>query len=99
MEIAIVGSDDFVTGFQLAGLRHTYVARGEKIDEQVNSLIEEPKFGILVMEDRDVKELSHLTKKRLDKTVTPVIVSLSIEGKEESLREMIKKSVGVDLWK
>ena len=99
MEMAIIGSDDFVTGFQLAGLKHTYAAEEKEIDGKVNELMDKPEIGILVMEEKDFGKLPHLTKKRLDKAVKPVVVALSLKGKEASLREMIKKSVGVDLWK
>ncbi len=99
MEMAIIGSDDFVTGFQLAGLKHSFVVTDKEIDEKVNRLIGNQDFGVLVMEEKDFQALSFNTKKRLEKAVTPVIVTLSETGQEVSLREMIKQNVGVDLWK
>ncbi len=99
MELAIIGSDDFVTGFQLVGLRHTYAVKKEDFDSKITELISNSDIGVLVVEEKDMKNLSRVTEKKLSQIVTPVVVSLSSEGKESNLRDMIKKSIGVDLWK
>lgn len=97
MDIAVVGSDDFVTGFRLAGIKHAFVTK--EFDRQVKEIVDSRTFGILVMHETDFKSLRESTKRILEKVVTPVVITLSKEGKEENLRDLIKKSVGVDLWK
>lgn len=97
MEIAVVGDDDFVTGFMLAGITHIHAPK--EYDRQVQEIVEDRTIGILVMEESDFDKLKESTKRMLEKVVTPVIITLSKEGKEENLRDLIKKSVGVDLWK
>lgn len=100
MEIGVVGNDDFVTGFSLAGVRNIFtVKEDKKRNDLVEKIVNEDKIGILIMEESDFSRLSNMIKKKLDRVVAPVVVTLSKEGKEENLRELVKRSVGVDLWK
>lgn len=98
MQIAVIGNDDFVTGFRLAGISHVF--SGEKnLEEKVEHALEQPEIGVLVIEEESFNALSNRVKKRLEKLVKPVLVTVSDKGKETNLREMIKRSLGVDLWK
>jgi len=98
MQIGVIGNDDFVTGFQLAGVRNVYVTE-KNADERVDEALENKEIGILIMDQNDYDTLSHRARSKLEKLVTPVVVTLSREGKETDLRSLIKRSVGVDLWK
>ncbi|TAL48191.1 V-type ATP synthase subunit F [archaeon] len=97
MEIAVVGNDDFVTGFALAGVRNVYSAE-DSLDEKVGEALKQGNTGILVMQQEQFKSLNNKTKKLLEKTVKPVLVLVSEKGKEEDIKKMIKRSLGVDLW-
>lgn len=99
MEIAVVGSDDFVTGFQLSGVQLVFAADDKNLDTKVMEAVQQPDVGVVVMEDEDMQKLNNKTKKALDKLTTPVLVTLSLKGKEEDLRQAIRRTVGVDLWK
>lgn len=99
MKIAVLGNDDFVTGFRLSGVKNVFAVEGKELNEKVEEIIGEQKIGILVMDEEEFGSLTHAVKKKLDKVVTPVVVTLSSAGKESNLREMVKKSIGVDLWK
>ena len=99
MQIAIVGNDDFVTGFQLAGVSAVFPTTDQNIDEKVEQAINTEGIGVIVMDSEEVSKLSNKTKKALDRLITPVLVTLSAKGKEEDLRELIRRTVGVDLWK
>ncbi len=100
MEIAIVGADDFVTGFALAGVRHTYVAEdAETLEKELDKVMQMNEIGILVMEEDQFNTLGFKRKTALEKMVKPVLITISDKGKETNIREMIKRSIGVDLWK
>lgn len=97
MEIGIVGNDDFTTGFSLAGV--SYVLAAEmNLDEKVEEALKYDEIGILLMEEEQFNSLNSKTKKILEKLVKPVLVLVSDKGKKSSIREMIKRSLGVDLW-
>ena len=99
VELAVLGNDEFVTGFRLSGVKHIYTVEGKEISKKVDEIVDQQKIGILVMEYPDFTQLNHSVKKKLDRTVTPVIVTLSKEAKASDLRELVKKSIGIDLWK
>ena len=97
MQVAVIGNDEFVTGFRLAGVSHVFEAAKE-IEKEIENALEKTGIGVLVIEEDAFNSLSGKTKKRLEKLVKPVVVTISDKGKETNLREMIKKSLGVDLW-
>jgi len=98
MEIAVIGNDDFATGFALAGVRY-YFTSETNLDEKVEEALQYPEVGVLVMEEEQFKSLNNKTRTMLEKLVKPVLVLISDKGKETDIREMIKRSLGVDLWR
>lgn len=98
MEIAVVGNDDFVTGFALAGVRHVFSAESSQ-DEKIEEALKNADIGVLVMEESGYQALSNKNKKVLEKLVKPVLVLISDAGKESDIRDRIKRSLGIDLWK
>ena len=98
MKVAVVGSDDFVMGFQLAGVEHIYPVKKE-YDAVVGKILEDCDMGILIMEDACFQKLGQRTKDGLERMATPVLVTISEKGGEEDIRKQIKKSIGVDLWR
>ena len=42
MEIAVIGNEDFVLGFRLAGLRRVFVAGPENYQEKIAEAMAEP---------------------------------------------------------
>ena len=55
MEIAVVGTDEFVLGFRLAGVRKTYVAETEEqLVERINQALQDTDVGILVLKGSDM---------------------------------------------
>ena len=98
MEIAVIGNDEFVTGFALAGVRNIYPAV-DNLEEKVEHVMKQPDVGILVMQQEQFKSLDNKTKKMLEKAVKPVLVLVSEEAGGGDIRKMIERSLGVDLWK
>jgi len=98
MEIAVLGTDDFVTGFSLAGVKNTFTVK-ESFDSTINSVLENKEIGVIVVEQEEMDKMNVKTKRTLEKLITPVLITLSSKGKETDLRELIKRTVGVDLWK
>jgi len=99
MQIAVVGSNDFITGFQLAGVRSIYQTDSSNIEETIQKVIEDEEIGVMVLEEEEMQKLSHRARKSLDKLIKPVIVTLTTEPKKDDIRELIKRSVGIDLLK
>jgi len=98
-EIAIVGKEEFTLGFMLAGVRKIYV--DHNLEETKNKLIDfmnDENIGIIVLQQETFNELPVHIQDNLVKSVKPVVVTLSKTADAGKLREMIIKSIGVDLW-
>ncbi len=100
MEIAVIGSSEFVLGFRLAGIRKTYAAEGEEnLKEAIHRAMEDPQVGILVLNTADFDRIPVRLRITLENSIRPTVVAIGGEEGGISLREKIKRSVGVDLWK
>ncbi len=99
MEIAVIGHNDFVIGFRLAGIRKTYDTTPDNIEAKIQSVLNDRSVGILVMHDNDIRKLSSQMQKTLEDSVEPTVIAIGGKGESTNLREKIKQSVGVDLWK
>ena len=100
MEIAVIGSSEFIIGFRLAGVRKIYTAEDEEsLRGHINHVLEDTDVGILVMSSRDMDRLPVRLRSNLENSIRPTVITIGGEEGEMSLRERIKRSVGVDLWK
>lgn len=99
MELAVIGHEDFVLGFKLAGIRKTIaVKEKDNLESAVKSYMKDSEVGILIMHQNDIINLPAELQYTLSESVAPTIVALGGEG-GSSMRDKIKQAVGVDLWK
>jgi V/A-type H+-transporting ATPase subunit F len=97
MEIAVIGSEEFVLGFRLAGLRRVFVATEENYEKKMLEAMSTGSVGILAADSKDLHRLSPQVRQRVLNSIQPVVVPV---GKDESdLREKVKRAIGVDLYK
>jgi V/A-type H+-transporting ATPase subunit F len=99
VEIAVIGNSDFVIGFRLAGIRKIFEANSPDIESKIQAILNDKTVGILIIHDNDMKKLSPHMQKTLDDSVEPTVIAIGGKGESTNLREKIKQSVGVDLWK
>ena len=100
MEIAVIGNSEFILGFRLAGITKTYAAESEeKVVEYVNRVLDNSSIGILVLNSSDMAKIPVRLRTTIENSVHPTVITLGEEEGGLSMRERIKRSVGVDLWK
>ena len=100
MEIAVIGSCGFILGFRLAGIRKTYAINDEpQLVEAVNQAFADQEVGILVLSASDMERVPRRLRTQLEESVRPTVIAIGGDEGGLSLREKIKRSVGVDLWK
>ena len=100
MEIAVIGNSEFILGFRLAGIKKTYAAENdEKLNECITSALSDGQVGILVLNSSDMERLPRRLRTTLENSVKPTGIALGGAEGGLSMREKIKRSVGVDLWK
>ena len=100
MEIAVIGNSEFILGFRLAGIRKTYAAENdEKLVEHITSVLADNDVAILVLNSSDMEKVPRKLRVTLENSVKPTVIAIGAEEGGLSMRERIKRSVGVDLWK
>jgi len=100
MEIAVIGNGEFILGFRLAGIKKTYATENdEKLSELITSTLHDTNVGILVLNSSDMGRIPRRLRTTLENSVKPTVIAIGGEGEGLSMREKIKRSVGVDLWK
>ncbi|MEL0100677.1 MAG: V-type ATP synthase subunit F [Euryarchaeota archaeon] len=99
MDIAVVGSPEFTLGFQLAGISNLHNPEGEDETSKVfRDLLTTKGIGIVVVDSAVLASLPDRLKERLSESVTPTVLGIGTE-EDTTLRETIRKAIGVDLWK
>ena len=96
MELAVIGKEDFCLGFGLAGVRNIFeTAEPADAIEMVNRNQE---IGVVIFDESLLNKLDEFEKSKIEGSVRPVFVMLSLNEESDALRKMIKKSIGVELW-
>ena len=98
VKIAVAGSNEFVVGFQLAGIRDTIELDSNPYSELKN-LKSRKDIGIIVIDEKIMESLDTYQKLDIEASVEPVFIPVSTKVEQDSLKKLIKKSIGVDLWK
>ncbi|MBN2454780.1 hypothetical protein JXB11_04515 [Candidatus Woesearchaeota archaeon] len=96
-KIAALGTDKFVLGFELAGIRDTVIA-SENPENDVRELMKPNEIGVVIVDEETLGRVDPYTRKEMEDSVNTVFIALSEKAEDESLRKMIRKSIGVDLW-
>lgn len=97
MDIAVIGSEEFVLGFRLAGVRSVFVAENNNYQEKMLEAMSQPNIGILAVDAKDLDNLSFAVRQRVLDSIQPVVVPVG--GDQSDLREKVKRAIGVDLFK
>lgn len=98
VKIAVAGSNEFVVGFQLAGIRDTIELDSNPYSELKN-LKSRKDIGIIVIDEKIMESFDSYQKLDIEASVEPVFIPVSTKVEQDSLKKLIKKSIGVDLWK
>ncbi len=98
-QFIVIGSDIFTLGFQLAGVTRTIIAQEKGLLDQLMEPKQDPIVGIVVVEQGYYDTLDSHGRYQFESSVSPIFFALSEEKRQDTLRMMIKKSIGVDLMK
>ena len=96
MELAVIGREDFCLGFSLAGIRDIFET--DNPADAIKEVSDNADVGVVVFDESLSGKLDEFDRARLENSVRPVFVMLSLKEESDALRKMIKKSIGVELW-
>ena len=105
MRIAVVGNSDFITGFQLAGIKDVYEApdewKAKNILEEIRDMRD---VAIVIIPKRFAYKIrGFIDEWKREKGIYPVILELPDVHEEETyedyMREIVKRALGIDIMK
>ncbi len=97
MEIAVIGSEEFVVGFRLAGIKKVYAVSPDRLLEKIVQVMDEPEVGILAVHTKDLERLPPQLRAKMMDSVDPVVIPVGLE--EGDMRDKIRRAMGIDLYK
>ena len=97
MEIAVIGSEKFVVGFRLAGIKKVYAVSPDNLLEKIVQVMDEPEVGILAVHTQDLERLPPQLRAKMMNSVDPVVIPVGLE--EGDMRDKIRRAMGIDLYK
>ena len=97
MEIAVIGSEEFVVGFRLAGIKRVYAVSPDGLLDKIVQVMDEPEVGILAVHTKDLERLPAQLRAKMMDSVDPVVIPVGLE--EGDMRDKIRRAMGIDLYK
>jgi V/A-type H+-transporting ATPase subunit F len=103
MEVVVIGEQNTITGFSLAGVKRTYLPDEGK--ENLKDILSEDGLGVLVLTERFAEDnRKAIEDHQSSKRVTPIIVEVPditgpIEREVDPIRELIRRAIGADVSK
>ncbi len=100
-KIVVLGDAPLVTGFRLAGLEHANQVAPESFQAELEKILANKEFGIIITNEFMLRSIDWRLKKKLDSIAYPVVIPMpdysgtSAEGDE--IRNLIKRALGFDL--
>ena len=99
MELAVLGSQEVTLGFQLAGISNIFNPENdEETSSQLKTVLNSKEVGIIVIDSSIISTLPERLRNQLSASVTPTVLGIGTE-EDTTLRDTIRKAIGVDLWK
>ena len=96
VNIAVLGTSEFTLGFQLSGIKETVEVSPEPLKD-IEELKKRKDIGIVVIDEKIMESLDDIQRQEIEDSVDPVFIPVSTKIEQESLRRLVKKSIGIDL--
>ena len=101
MKFFVIGDEDTVLGFQLAGVEGKVVHMPDEAQEALTRAFEMEGLGVIILSERIAQSIRSLVDQYIFKTTFPLIIEIpdrqgTLEGRS-SIRDMIRAAVGIQL--
>lgn len=96
MNVGVIGSEEFVLGFRLAGVKRCFEGKEDQAEELLGRAMKDASTGVLLLEESFFERLSQRSREMLRETISPVVLEIGFG--ETELRAKVKRAVGVDLY-
>lgn len=95
MKIAVIGKEDFCLGFRLAGISKIFETNNPQ--QAISQIKQDQETGVVVFDQSLMEKLDEDEQKELEDSLKPIFLNVSTEASEDSLKKMVRKSIGVEI--
>lgn len=103
-KVIVVTDPETADGFRLAGVDVFQVETADEATREISRLLEDPKSGILAVNEGFLTGLDERIQKRIEATYRPIVVSLPVKEKlgaagerRAFLARLVHRAVGFDV--
>ena len=93
----MVGSQDFIVGFRLAGVRRVVETTPDTILDTIQKILSSKEIGILVLSSKDMERFPASLRTQLVDSTTPVVIPVGMD--KGDMRDKVRRAIGIDLYK
>ena len=98
----VIGEELLTLGFRLAGISEWYSLEGEQAASKLGELLKRADVGIIIASNAIRKSLDWRLENAIEASSKPIVVFVPSrkgggEESEMSLRELIRRSIGINL--
>ncbi len=97
-EVTVLGNENFVLGFQLAGVGKAFILDEDRPETIFKELMSDSDVGLVILQQETFDMLSPEMRESVSGSIDPVFMMITEDETNEEMRRLIKKSIGVDLW-
>lgn len=101
MQFFVIGDEDTVLGFRLAGVEGDVVRTPDEAKGSLERAFQRPDVGIIIMTERTAESVRQVVDQYIYKSELPLIIEIPdlrgpMEGRK-TVKELIRQAVGVQL--
>jgi V/A-type H+-transporting ATPase subunit F len=101
LKFYVIGDEDTVLGFQLAGVEGVAVETSEEAREALQKAFQMKDLGVIIIPERVAANMRQIVDQYLYKTTFPLIIEIPdrlgpMEGRG-SIRDLVRSAVGIRL--
>ncbi len=101
-DIAVIGEKDYALGFKLLGIKDVFFLSDAEAANKLKNLLMEKKYDLVLASEDIIGSMDSKTRYQAESSLKPIVLfmpSLKTEREEESIRDLGKRVLGVDVWK
>ncbi len=99
MKFFVIGDEETVLGFKLAGVEGKVISDKEELLNEIKNLMESGKYGVIIITTQLVNKIRDYVEELMFKSSFPLILEIpdrkSLDTYGINVREIIRKTVGI----
>ncbi len=101
-KVAVIGGRALVMGFKIIGIKDVFIVNREELARTIMDALDKREYDLILVDDAARDVLTSAQLHTLETTTHPIIIFIptqTILNREESVRDLAKRVLGIDILK